>query len=224
MSFPRIVMREPLFYALTEIWPCRYITYRCNNIDGANIDPIGSFSVEAMVRMKNDMRNGQYLLIDNFQVPVIVDDCIMEENRADNGAIPIGGFSSDIYMIPFSVRGGSYRTFYWEHFDYRNATLPDAALAKAAPTFFWSDAGVFLWGLKAPDNWCLEIISKIEPRLILRTPQLAGRLQNVVYVPLQHTDDPLPSQDYWTNGGVTTGRPFPSPYSEWNLSGPGPGA
>lgn len=220
----RLVMREPLWYALSEVWPCRYITYRCSNIDGANIDPIGSFSVEAMVRMKNEMRAGSYLLIDNIQVPVIVDDCIMESNNADNGSIPIGGFASDIYMVPFSARGGTLRTLYWEYFDFRTATLPDATLARAAPTFFWSDNGVFLWGLKAPDNWCLELISKIEPRLILRTPQLAGRLQNVVYVPLQHTDDPLPSQDYWTNGGVPSGRPFPSPYSEWNLSGPGPGA
>jgi hypothetical protein len=70
----------------------------------------------------------------------------------------------------------------------------------------------------------VEVIAKTEPRLILRTPQLAGRLQNVVYVPLQHADDPLPSQDYHVNGGVSTGRPFPSPFSEWNLSGPGSGA
>jgi hypothetical protein len=70
----------------------------------------------------------------------------------------------------------------------------------------------------------MEVISKTEPRLILRTPQFAGRLQNVTYCPIQHTDDPLPSQDYWTNGGVPSGRPFPSPFSEWNLAGPGPGA
>jgi len=220
----RIVMREDMWYAISEIWPCRYITYRCSNIDGANLDPIGSFSVEAMVRMRNDMREGQYLLVDNLRIPVIVDDCLIEENQADNGAIPIGGFASDIYVVPFSVRGGTFRTLYWQYRDYRTAVIPDATQARAAPTFFWTDEGAFLWGLKAPDNWCLEVISKTEPRLILRTPQLAGRLLNVVYVPLQHTDDPLPSQDYHVNGGVTTGRPFPSPYSEWNLGGPGPGA
>lgn len=216
-----IVMREPLFYHLTEIWPCRYITYRCDNIDGSNIDPVGSFSVESMYRMKVEMRQGSYLLIDGFQVPVIIDDCIMEENHADNGTIPVGGFASDIYFVPLTARGGSIRTLFWQYYNYRNDVLPQLS---GLPMWFWSDNGAFLWSLKAPDNWCLEVIAKTEPRLILRTPQLAGRLTNVVYVPLQHTDDPLPSQDYHVNGGVTTGRPLPSPYSEWNLNGPGIGA
>lgn len=216
----RIVMREDLFYHLTEIWPCRYITYRCNNIDGSNIDPVGSFSVESMYQMKVAMRNGQYLMVDGMQVPVIFDDCIPEENQADNAAIPIGGFASDIYFVPFSARGGTMRTFYWEYKDYRNSVIPDVQMANAGQ-FFWSDSGSFLWGIKPPYNWCIDMIAKTEPRLILRTPQLAGRLTDVVYVPLQHTDDPLPSQDYWVNGGVPSGRPAPSPFSEWNPGGPG---
>jgi len=216
----RMVMREDLFYHLTEIWPCRYITYRCDNIDGANIDPVGSFSAESMYNMKVEMRNGQYLMVDGKRVPVLFDDCIPEENQADNAAIPIGGFASDIYFVPFSIRGGTYQTLYWEYKDYRNAIVPDINTARASG-FFWSDNGKFLWGLQPPVVWCLDMIAKIEPRLILRTPQLAGRLTDVVYVPLQHTDDPLPSQDYWVNGGVPSGRPAPSPYSEWNPGGPG---
>lgn len=217
----RIVMREPLFYALTEIWPCRYITYRCSNIDGANIDPVGSFSVEAMVRMKNEMRDGQYLLIDNVKYPVILDDCIMEDNQSVNGAIPIGGFASDIYIIPFSVMGGAFRTFYMEYFDYASQNSLPSVLGQNGPRFWWSDNGIFLWTMLLPKVWCVDWAVKVEPRLILRTPQLAGRLTNVVYVPLQHTPDPLPSQSYFVNGGVVTGRPAPSPFSEWNLAGPG---
>jgi hypothetical protein len=214
----RIVMREPLFYAITEIWPCRYMTYRCAMSDNAEVN--GTLDAAAMVRFRDEMRAGKFLIIDGRRVPVIVDDCIPEDNRADNGTIPVGGFASDIYFVPFSARGGAIQTLYWEYYDYRNDVLPDVSAVKAG-TFFWSDNGVFLWGLKAPDNWCLEIISKTEPRLILRTPQLAGRLTNVVYVPLQHTDDPLPSQDYHVNGGVTTGYPSASPFSEWNAAGPG---
>jgi hypothetical protein len=216
----RMVMRDELFYALTEIWPCRYITYRCNNIDGANIDPIGSYSVEAMFRMKTEMRQGSFLWVDGVQVPVIIDNCIAEDNNADNQTITAGCFASDIYFVPFTARGGSIRTLYWEYYDYRNDVLPAVGDARAG-SFFWSDNGVFLWGLKAPDNWCIELISKVEPRLILRTPQLAGRLTDISYCPLQHIDDPLPSQDYHVNGGVSTGRPAPSPYAEWNQSGPG---
>lgn len=220
----RIVMREPLFYAITEIWPCRYITYRCSNIDNATvIDPVGSYDAAEMVRMRDEMRTGSYLLIDGYRVPVIVDDCIMEENHADNGTIPVGGFASDIYFVPFSARGGTIRTLFWEYYDYRKDALP-AANTGNGPRFWWTDNGTFLWTMMTPKLWCVDWAAKVEPRIILRTPQLAGRLTDVVYVPLQHTDDPLPSQDYWTNGGVATGRPFPSPYSEWNLNGPGPGA
>jgi len=216
----RMVMRNELFYALTEIWPCRYITYKCTGIDNTGIDPAGSYSTEAMFRMKTEMRQGNFLWVDGFQVPVIIDDCIAEDNHNDNGTIPAGCFASDIYFVPFNANGGTLRTLYWEYYDYRNDVLPAVSDARAG-TFFWSDSGAFLWGLKAPDNWCLEVISKVEPRLILRTPQLAGRLTDIAYCPLQHSDDPLPSQDYWVNGGVTTGRPAPSPYSEWNAAGPG---
>jgi hypothetical protein len=170
--------------------------------------------------MRDDMRNNLYLIINSKRYPVILDPCIPEDNNADNGTIPVGGFASDIYIVPFSARGGTLRTLYWEYFNYRNGPM-QAVQDSRAGTFFWSDAGVFLWHLKPPDNWCVEMICKTEPRLILRTPQLAGRLTDVAYVPLQHVNDVLPSQDYWVNGGVATGRPAPSPFSEWNPGGPG---
>ena len=211
----RLVMRPQLFFELTRFWPQQY------NTDGATLTNAGlDVLILENVRMRDEMRSGQFLNINSKRYPVILDPCIMEENQADNGAIPIGGFGSDIYVVPFTARGGSIRTLYWEYYDYRNDVIPAVRDARA-DAWYWTDSGAFLWHIKPPDNWCLEVISKVEPRLILRTPQLAGRLQNVTYVPLQHTDDVLPSQDYWVNGGVTTGRPAPSPFSEWNLSGPG---
>jgi hypothetical protein len=216
----RFVMRSNLFYELTRFWACQYWTDACASANAAmqlNVD------AAAQTRFRDEMRTGRYLVIDGVQVPVILDDCIYEENNSVNGAIPLGGFASDIYIVPFSARGGTIRTLFWEYYDYRNDVIPAVNDARAG-TFFWSDSGVFLWGLKAPDNWCLELISKVEPRLRLRTPQLAGRLTNVSSVPLIHTDDPLPSEYYFLNGGVSTGRPMASPYSEWNLNGPGMGS
>jgi hypothetical protein len=216
----RFVMRGPLFYELTRYWACQYWTDACASANTAmslNVDARGQSE------FRDDMRLNKYLLIDGVRVPVIIDDCIYEDNNSVNGTIPLGGFGSDIYLVPFSARGGTIRTLFWEYYDYRNDVIPVVNDARAG-TFFWSDAGVFLWSLKAPDNWCIELISKVEPRLRLRTPQLAGRLTNVSYVPFIHTDDPLPSEYYFLNGGVSTGRPMASPYSEWNLQGPGMGA
>jgi hypothetical protein len=219
----RLVMRSEMFYFLTEIWACNYQTYRCFNFDTANIDPVGAFSVETTIRMKEDMRNGSYLLIDGRRYPVIQDDCIMEEDASDNQSIPVGCYASDIYIVPFSARGGTLRTLYWEYFNYNSGPL-QAIQDIRGTNYFWTDNGIFLWGVKPPDVWCIEAIAKVEPRIILRTPQLAGRLQNVTYCPLQHADDPLPSQPYHLNGGVSTGYPTPSPFSEWNNAGPGIGA
>jgi len=215
----RLVMRSQLFFELTRVWPLQYNT---EYVDANKALGLDNVYLEG-VRMRDDMRNNQYLIINSKRYPVILDDCIPEENNADNGTIPVGGFASDIYVVPFSARGGTLRTLYWEYYDFRNAVVPDVNMVRASG-FFWSDSGTFLWGLQPPVVWCLDLIAKIKPRLILRTPQIAGRLTNVAYSPLQHINDPLPSQDYWVNGGVSTGRPGPSPFSDYNLSGPGWGA
>jgi len=210
-----IVMRSQLFWELTRYWPLAYNTDAMSQ----TLAGLDMLYVEN-IKLRDAMREGSFLIVNGKRYPVIQDDCIDEDNRNDNGAIPIGGFASDIYVVPFRVRGGTFQSLYWEYFDYRKGATQSFTDARAN-VFFWSDDGIFLWGVRPPNNWCLDVIMKFEPRLILRTPQLAGRLQNVSYVPLQHTDDPLPSQWYHVNGGVATGRPGPSPYSEWNLGGPG---
>lgn len=211
-----LVMRSQMFWEVTRYWPLQYNTSDTGLANAA----FDTLYVEN-VRMRDAMRDGQYLTINSKNYPVILDDCISEENHADNAAIAIGGFASDIYIVPLTARGGTFRTLYWNYYNYSNDVLPQLS---ALPTWFWSDAGAFLWTMGAPHNWCIDVSAKTEPRIILRTPQLAGRLTDVQIVPLQHVNDPLPSQDYHVNGGNSTGRPAPSPYYEANLSGPGMGA
>ena len=55
---------------------------------------------------------------------------------------------------------------------------------------------------------------KIENRIILRTPQIAGRITNVCYEPLQHERDPFPSDPYFVNGGNTS-RTAATLNAEW---------
>jgi hypothetical protein len=167
------------------------------------------------------MRDGSYLLIDGVRYPVIIDDGIVEENRADNGSIPIVGFASDIYVIPLTIRDGTMAATFMEYFDYSadNAAMDVAGVGGWAETFFWTDAGRYLWHRKPPLNWCVQMLAKIEPRLILLTPHLAGRVTDVVYVPLQHERDAINGDDYFTDGGVTS-RSAGRLYSDWNASTP----
>ena len=205
-----IVMRPTMFYELTSVWPCAYNTYRCNVIGSNNQ---GFVDAADMNRQRDDMRTGQYLLLDGIRIPVILDSFIQEDTNTDNASVTSGCFASDIYIIPMTVRGGMPVT-YWEHLDYAKS-IGLAQDGQLPANFFWTDGGRFMWTFKPPTNWCIQWQSKIEPRLILRTPHLAARLQNVMYCPTIHENDPINTDPYFVNGGVTTGRTAPSYYNEW---------
>ncbi|MFA5715312.1 MAG: hypothetical protein WC998_06210 [Candidatus Paceibacterota bacterium] len=208
-----ITMRPELFYEITSCWPCSYLSYRCQTRDTANIDVVPSLDAGDAIKMRDDMRNGSYLLIDGMKVPVIEDDGILEEVEGDDESIESGQYASNIYFVPLSVKGG-YGTTYFEYKDY-SKTLLQAAADGRMSEMYWTDGGRFAW-TKDNKNWCAIWEALIEPRLILRTPQLAGVIQNVRYQPLQHTRQPFPSDPYFKDGGATY-RPGPSLYSDWNL-------
>ena len=210
-----IAMRDELFYELTAIWPCSYLTYRCAFRDSAGNQRV---NVDAgdQIQMRDDMRQGSYLLIDGFQIPVVLDDGIAEETDADSALIEAGQFASDIYFIPMTVRGGRVVTM-MQYLDYQQGAMEAISDGRATGDF-WTDGGRFLWHKKPPLNWCLQWLAKIEPRVVLLTPQLAGRIQNVRYAPLQHTRSPFPSDPYFVDGGETS-RTGPSLFSDWNLPG-----
>lgn len=201
-------MRAQLFYELTRIWPCSYLSYRCT-LSGNNTNFIDA---QDATRLRDEMQNGKYLLIDGVQVPVIVDDGIPELDGNDGaGAFPRGCFSSDIYLIPMSVVGGRAVTF-MEYFQYSNPSL-EAALGNMV---LGKVDGAFLV-VPIQTRQCFQFEIKIEPRLVLRTPWLASRLQNVVYCPIQHERDAFPADPYFTDGGRTS-RQGPSYYSLWGGS------
>lgn len=210
-----ITMRHDLFREITAIWPCAYLTHRCTFRDDQDQARV-NIDAGDQIAMRDAMRLRRFLLIDGVEIPVIVDDGITEEDDSDNVNILAGQFASDIYFIPMTVRGGAAVTF-WEYLDYQASGGAMTAAADGRLTNeYWSDGGRYLWHKKPPLNWCTQWISKIEPRIILLTPQLAGRLQNVRYAPLQHVRQPFPSDPYFVDGGETS-RAGPSLFSDWNL-------
>jgi len=212
-----IVMRPGLFYEITAIWPCNYLTYRCN-INLQNSGVMGQFDAKDAIDMRDNMRKGLYLTIDGENWPVVLDDGIPEDTSTNNASVPGGCFASDIYVVPRTYLGNKIATF-WEFYDYTAAV--QAAADGQLGDEYWTDSGRFLWHKKPPVNWCVQWIAKIEPRVVLRTPHLAGRLNNIVYCPLQHTRDAFPDDPYWVDGGVIGGyNETPVPYSEWNMPSP----
>jgi hypothetical protein len=211
----RLVMRWSAFYQLTEVWPCAYSTYRCLAADsGLSAAQPAVNDALRLQEMRNEMRGdwdartGQFLWVDGIRVPVIIDDTIAET------ALSAGAFNSTIYFVPLTVIGG-FESLYMEYFDYDTPMGAMEAARQMAPgdSYFTTDAGRFLWHKRPPENYCVQAIVKTEPRLVLRTPQLAARLTNVAYTPFQHEDDwSTASNVYYHLDGGKTGWIAPSYY------------
>jgi len=107
-----------------------------------------------------------------------------------------------VYFVPLRVRG-NFPVCYWEFIDYRGVQAQLGAMGQGARNVpFWTDNGRFLWVYR-DNGYCFDMQAKIEPRVVLRTPQLAGKVQNILYTPLQHLKSPYPSNPYHVDGGVS---------------------
>lgn len=198
-----IGMRSDLFYELTRIWPCSYQTNGCNVASGQVIAIGGA----EQVQMRDEMRNGSFLWIDGQKVQVVEDEAIIET------AVGTGVYESDVYFVPLTIMGGTKATF-WEYFDYDAAgSARDGNVFAAGNPFVTSDGGRFLWAKKPAQNWCVQLLGKIEPRLVMLTPQIAARYNDLRYSPVIHERSSFPGDPYFVNGGAVYGttKTFYSP-------------
>jgi len=205
-----LTMPFGLFYEITEVWPISYMTYRATAIPSGSTNFVNSADVEKLRdEMRGDLYNneGQFLLIDGQKIPVVID------SAAPEVATGTGAYLADIYFIPLTVLGGQPVT-YMEHFNY---DTPGGAVEMArqfAPgdSYYTSDGGRFLWHKKPPTNFCVQVLAKTEPRLMLLTPYISARLANVQYFPVEHERSPFTDNYYWVNGGKTAGDAYAPSY------------
>lgn len=204
-----IVGKKQATDAIIDVLPCSMATNGCV-ATSANVSI--NIDTQEQLRRRLEMHSGSFLWIDNQKIPFINDDGLPETNFGD------GTFSSDIYVLPLTVRDGSRPVLYWEVFDYNRGSIPSIREGRAQFDF-WTDDGRYLWHKQPPLHYCTTWEAKIQPRLILLTPHLAARLQNVAYSlgeGNKHYRDSIIGDDYWVNGGMS-GYPAPSFYDEVNL-------
>lgn len=212
-----LAIRPELWYELTSIWPCRYLTDRCHTATDAT-GTVVSVNDNTAVLLRDQMREGNYLMVNGRRIPVVQCDGIRELHsdaaRPDfNANLGAGEYASDIYYLPLTVRGGM-SVLYWEHLDYSKAD-PQIALTRSSNDF-WTDGGRFLWDVER-QRGCYKMNAALDPRIVLRTPHVAARLDNVKYTPLLHLRSPWAGDPYFKKGGVSTRtNPADSWYSEWN--------
>ena len=191
------VMRPQLWQELTACWPCKYNTNRCTSIGG---DHRVITDGRENVTDRDNMRRSMTIDVNGRNYRVVTDNCIYEQNATNDSAnLDPGEFASSIYFVPLRVTQ-NFPTTYMEYVDYRQAAA-DVALMRGREDF-WTDQGRYSWAVEQT-KWCYKFSLKGEFRIILRTPQLAGKIDNVQYVPLQHLRDPLPDNTHWIDGGVS---------------------
>ena len=195
-----IAMSWALFYEITEVWPIAYHTYR-NTVTASPNSQTTFNNGTDLTNMRDAMRGdidamtGQYLLIDGQKVDVILDEAITETVLAGES------FTSAIYFIPLTVLGGTPVTY----MDYFDQSLSYEFAQQFAPGFYQvTDGGRFLIHKKPPTNFCVQMLGKTEPRLVLRTPFLAARLTSVKYTPVAHERSWDTAASYFADGGGTS--------------------
>jgi len=202
-----IAMRPDLWQVLSECYPCAYNTNRCSNaVVGGSVTIDG----REMTLERDRMRQSMTIDINGYTYPVVTDIGIPEQTNIEDGNVPAGCYASSIFMIPLSIVG-NFPVTYMEHVNYQ-AGARDVSLLQGKEVF-WTDRGRYSWALDS-QLWCYELVAKIEPRVVLRTPQLAGRIDHVGYCPLQHTRVSDPSSPYFFDGGVSI-RATPSVHAVW---------
>lgn len=213
-------MRRELWYELTAIWSCRYLTNRCQSWlpSGATNSVPVALNDNTAIQMRDQMREGEYLIVNGRRYRVILCDGMTESQGGDPGVpnwdddLAQGEFMSDIFFLPLTVRGGM-NVLYWEYLDYSKAD-PQIALTKSGNDF-WTDGGRFMWTVERLRG-CYKMNAEIDLRIILRTPHIAARLDDIKYTPLEHLRTPFFGDPYFKKGGVSSRTdPSSSWYHEW---------
>lgn len=205
-------MRPQLFQELTAVWPVRYWTNRGNT---NNVASGSSMTIDGrdVIMERDSMRNGKYIDVNGNRYPVVTDTGIFEHNSTNNANLAPGEYASSIYFVPLTING-NFPVTYRQYLDYAaNDTVAKRYLNGLST--FWTDGGQYSWAVET-NKWCVKLSLRTEQRIVLRTPQLAGKLQHVKYIPLQHLREPYPTSPYFVDGGVSA-RTGTSGSAVWSI-------
>lgn len=186
-----IVMRKEQFRAVVEQWACNYATYRCTS--GTVGNPFNTDTGDTNA-LRLEMMNGQYLLHDGIAVPVVFSEGI------SSPAIANATYEADMYYVPLSWNGAPLLRL--EYFDMGNQ------YATAYRTFVDSDDitvinnGMFIVGVRST-GLCKEYHFASRMRMILETPFLAGRIDNINYTFRAPSREAIPGTSLYVDGGTT---------------------
>jgi hypothetical protein len=184
-----IVMREELFRSFVEQYACSYALYKCA---GTQYEENNTMQSETN-RLRLEMITGRYILVDGTPVPVVFSEGIPQTTPAANT------FQSDMYIVPVAWRGMPLLRV--EHFPMDNQPLTEFSNFQGEGTAVLNN-GLWLVGNRNT-GLCKEYHFQLMMRLILETPFLAGRIDDLQYTFAAPIRNALPGASYYADGGIS---------------------
>lgn len=205
------VMRPELWQELTAVWPLAYNTNRGASVLAGNTRMIVNGT--EMISARDQMRRSLTIEVNARTYRVILDTGINELTNITTEGLAAGQYASSIYFVPLRANGIPITRM--EYLDYRViGQMLGQTGELAGKVMFWSPDGMFLWVYRDLPGFCFDLVARTQQRVVLQTPHLAGRIDQVGYAPLQHIREPYPDSPYFADGGVST-RAAPSTNAVW---------
>jgi hypothetical protein len=187
-----IVMRPEMWRPFVDVYANQYPIYRSSTTESGisfNAD------LENINRLRLEMYQGQYLLVDGEPVPVFFEEGIPRTAQAATM------FTADVYVVPLAWNGIPLTRF--EYFDMDNADLRNFVSLAGEGKFATLNNGMFLMSYR-DTGMCLEYHYAAQMRLILEAPFLAARIDDIRYTARTQERLADPSDTFfYANGGRT---------------------
>jgi hypothetical protein len=183
------VMNPKTWRAVAEAWACAYWTDRCS---GTQYNETQRNPME-ISRLRDAMYQGMYLMVDGEAVEVLL-----------SAGVPAPGignvtYSSDIFLIPMNWNGRplTYRQF----FPLNNAEASQFLSMENDARVI--NNGLYAVGKRSTNGLCTKFEFYSKHRLILDTPFLAGRVNDVQFAYRVSTYDTRVGESNYVNGGMS---------------------
>jgi len=196
-----IAMRPEMWDAVSDVWSVLYADELTGAVDASSASR-WTLNADSLTASRDALRVSMQLPIGGRVYPVIADAGIKQLANADDGVnIPVGSYSSSIYILPITI-GPGMPVLYWEYLDWK-VTSALLAQSGANEEVFWTDGARFLWTM-GRQKLCIDMQCRVEPRVVLRTPQLAARIDDLLVEPDMLFRDPYADNAGYVGGGEET--------------------
>jgi hypothetical protein len=187
------VMRKEQFRALTDVYANTYATSRFQSSSLSAGSPLIQIATDTD-KIRQEMLNGHYLLIDGVPVPVVFSSGIPLEGQGSNV------YNADMYLVPFAWQGIPLLRL--DYFNLGNQYITEWNGIINPDKRRIINNGFFAMGYR-DNGFCDEVLFAAQMRLILETPFLAGRIDNVTFSYLAPTRTSIPGTSLYVDGGVS---------------------